>query len=56
MVIPIRDEGEHFERFLRDLADCPAAPVTRFVVVDDGSTHEMSAIQARAIEAFRNLP
>lgn len=54
MVIPIRDEGEHFERFLRDLADCPPAPVTRFVVVDDGSTPEMSAIQARAIEAFRN--
>lgn len=54
MAIPIRDEGERFERFLGDLADCPEAPVTRFVVVDDASAPEMSAIQARAIEAFRN--
>jgi dolichyl-phosphate beta-glucosyltransferase len=52
MVIPIRDEGERFQRFLGDLADCPERPVTEFVVVDDGSTSAMRAVHSRAMDAF----
>lgn len=52
MVIPVKNEGERLERFLRALADGPAAPTTTFVVVDDGSTPAMSAIHARAVAAF----
>ncbi|MGB8930034.1 MAG: glycosyltransferase [Anaeromyxobacteraceae bacterium] len=52
MVIPVRNEGERLERFLADLSGCPAAPVTSFVVVDDGSTSSMVAHHERAVAAL----
>lgn len=52
MVIPVKNEGERLERFLADLADCPEAPATSFVVADDGSSPAMRDIHQRAVAAF----